>query len=130
MSVTTALLCHSCGRAIGADGLQGLCASCMLKMVVEEVGGRTVEGSEPLLNIPGYQVRGEIARGGMGIVYRARELEPEREVALKMLLPHQVASPGMVERFRLEARAIAALDHPAILPVYHVAEHHGLPFFT
>jgi serine/threonine protein kinase/WD40 repeat protein len=66
----------------------------------------------------------------MGIVYRAVQLEPRREVALKMLLPHQVSSPEMLERFRLEARAIAALEHPAILPVHHVGEHNGLPFFT
>jgi hypothetical protein len=83
-----------------------------------------------LLNIPGYEVNEEIARGGMGIVYRARQREPRRTVALKMLLPHQVTSPGMLERFRLEARAIAALEHPNILPVHHVGEHKGLPFFT
>lgn len=88
------------------------------------------DGSQGRLNIPGYEVREEIARGGMGIVYRAVELEPRRDVALKMLLPHQAASPGMIDRFRLEARAIAALEHPAILPVHHVGEHHGLPFFT
>ena len=54
----------------------------------------------------GEKVLGELARGGMGIVYRVQQLEPARTVALKMLLPHQVTSPGMVERFRLEARAI------------------------
>lgn len=84
----------------------------------------------PLLNIPGYDVREEIARGGMGIVYRAQQRDPRRTVALKMLLPHQAGSPEMVGRFRLEARAIAALEHPAILPVHHVGEHGGLPFFT
>ncbi|HKX61575.1 MAG TPA: protein kinase [Verrucomicrobiae bacterium] len=87
-------------------------------------------GSTSLFSLPGYQVHGEIARGGMGIVYRARQLEPAREVALKMLLPHQIASPSMLERFRLEARAIATLEHPAILPVHQVGEHNGLPFFT
>ena len=51
-------------------------------------------------------------------------------MALKMLLPQQLGSEEMRERFRLEARAIAALDHPAILPVYQVGEHDGLPFFT
>ena len=83
-----------------------------------------------MLRIPGYEVHEEIARGGMGIVYRAQQSEPQRTVALKMLLPHQVASPGMLERFRLETRAIAALEHPAILPVHHVGEHNGLPYFT
>jgi len=86
--------------------------------------------SQSLLQIPGHLVIQELARGGMGIVYRARQLEPEREVALKMLLPHQLGSAEMRERFRLEIRAIAALDHPAILPVFHVGQKDGLPFFT
>ncbi len=72
----------------------------------------------------------EIARGGMGIVYRARQLEPDRIVALKMLLPHQLSSASMRERFRLEIRAIASLEHPGILPVYQVGDHDGFPFFT
>ena len=123
--------------------MQGLCASCMMQWVVEEAvdpqplvtpkseeGGSALNFQPVLLNLPGYEVYEEIARGGMGIVYRARQLEPQRAVALKMLLPHQVASPGMLERFRLEARAIAALEHPAILPVHEVGEHNGLPFFT
>lgn len=83
-----------------------------------------------LLPIPGHRVLEEIARGGMGIVYRARQLEPRRTVALKMLLPQQMGSEEMRQRFRLEARAIASLDHPAILPVYQVGELDGLPFFT
>src|SRR5687768_9769318 len=115
--------CSTCGRPVD-DGLEGFCASCMMKLALEDASA----GS--LLNITGYEVHQEIARGGMGIVYRARQLEPRREVALKMLLPHQVTSPGKVERFRLEARAIATLEHPAILPVHHVGEHNGLPFFT
>ena len=91
---------------------------------------RPSEEGSGFMQVPGYGVREEIARGGMGIVYRAVQREPRREVALKMLLPHQVSSPGMLERFRLETRAIAALEHPAILPVHHVGEHNGLPFFT
>jgi serine/threonine-protein kinase len=83
-----------------------------------------------LLRVPGHDVVEEIARGGMGIVYRARQLEPPRTVALKMLPPHQLRSPEMRARFRFEARAGAALDHPAILPVYRVGEQDGLPYFT
>src|SRR6202040_3372324 len=62
--------------------------------------------------------------------YRAQQLEPARTVALKMLLPHQLGSAEMRERFRLEIRAIVALEHPAILPVYQVGEHEGMPYFT
>jgi WD40 repeat protein len=82
------------------------------------------------MRIPGYVITGEIARGGMGIVYRARQLEPAREVALKMLLPQQLGLRGMADRFALEVRALSELDHPAILPVYQVGEHERLPFFT
>lgn len=83
-----------------------------------------------LVPVPGHEVREEIARGGMGIVYSAKQLEPLRTVALKMLLPHQSGSEQMRERFRLEIQAIAGLDHPAILPVYQVGEQDGLPWFT
>ena len=82
------------------------------------------------MRIPGYEITEEIARGGMGIVYRARQVDPARTVALKMLLPHQLGSGEMAERFRLEVRALTELEHPAILPVYQVGEHDRLPFFT
>ncbi len=83
-----------------------------------------------LLDVPGHEVTAEIARGGMGIVYRATELDPRREVALKMLLASQVGMEHLHDHFLLEARAIARLDHPNILPIYHLGEHEGIPFFT
>lgn len=82
------------------------------------------------LSIPGLEVREEIARGGMGIVYRAQQLNPSRPVALKMMLPHQSGLGSMRQRFQLEIQAIAGLDHPGILPVYQVGEQGGLPWFT
>ncbi len=83
-----------------------------------------------LLDVPGHVVTAEIARGGMGIVYRATQLDPRREVALKMLLSSQVGIQHLRDHFLLEARAIARLDHPNILPIYHLGEHEGIPFFT
>lgn len=80
--------------------------------------------------VPGYEILGEISRGGMGVVYHARQLRPEREVALKVLLPQFAEEPEMLARFQLEARAMAALDHPGILPVYEVGEADGAPFFS
>ena len=82
------------------------------------------------MRVPGYELSGEIARGGMGIVYRAQQLQPPRTVALKMLLPHQLGAAGMAERFRLEVRTLTELEHPAILPVYQAGEYEELPFFT
>ncbi len=91
--------------------------------------GRNV-APDVILDVPGHIVTAEIARGGMGIVYRATQLEPRREVALKMLLASQVGIQHLRDHFLLEARAIARLDHPNILPIYHLGEYEGVPFFT
>jgi WD40 repeat protein len=120
--------CPSCGASLPGGALNGICVACAW-------GGLEGEGTAPLapdvlFAVDGHEVLAEIARGGGGIVYRARQLQPRREVALKMLPPVLLASRELQERFRLEAETVAALHHPSILPVFLVGEKDGLPFFT
>ncbi len=87
--------------------------------------------TSPLLpSLPGYEVLRELGRGGMGVVYQARQLGFNRLVALKMILAGPYAGPEERERFHIEVEAVARLRHPNIVQVYEVGEHDGRPFFS
>ncbi|MBI5054862.1 MAG: serine/threonine-protein kinase [Chloroflexi bacterium] len=77
-----------------------------------------------------YEIKGELGRGGMATVYRGYDPMFEREVAVKLMPREFLHDPQFRIRFEREAKTIALLEHPAILPVYDVGEHEGQPFFV
>src|SRR5262245_55839943 len=86
--------------------------------------------AEPLPEIACYKVMEVVGRGGMGVVYRARQLALARTVALKMILSGSQAGPKELARFRAEAAALARLQHPNIVQIYDVGESEGRPYFV
>ena len=140
--------CPECGSASRVG--RSLCLSCMLSAGVGangHDGDLSTEASakaETLDDVLGeldvcdadwrignYQILEEIGRGGMGVIYRARQRHSRRIVALKRILSYHADSQETLARFRREAQAAASLDHPNILPIYEVSEcDDGMPFFS
>jgi WD40 repeat protein len=88
------------------------------------------EEAVPPPEVPGYEVLGELGRGGMGVVYKARHLQLDRLVALKMILAGSHAGADALRRFRTEAEAVARLQHANVVQIYDVGEHQGLPYLA
>ncbi|MES2597547.1 MAG: WD40 repeat domain-containing serine/threonine protein kinase [Verrucomicrobiota bacterium] len=107
------------------DGAHGVCQWCAWSWL--DLG---MDDDKGIMKLPGLQIVSELARGGMGVVYRAIEAEAGRDVAVKMMQPTLSDDAEVRERFAQEARAMGAMDHSGILPVYRVGDHHGLPYFT
>ena len=121
--------CPVCHARLAGEPEREWCPRCAIAAVCERDPG-TGDDRQVLFEVEGHAVLSELGRGAAGIVYRARQEHPAREVALKMLRPHEAGSAESRARFLLEAATVAKLDHPAILPVWSVGEHDGLPYFT
>src|SRR5437867_9001522 len=131
--------CPQCGAVTRLD--HGTCINCLLREGLEAKGEASRETFESMLTeadvtdkqwrLGHYEILEEIGRGGMGVIYRARQQHSRRIVAVKRILAHQVNSHETLVRFRREAEAVSSLDHPNILPIHDVGESEdGLPYFS
>src|SRR5881227_1502632 len=130
--------CAQCGATSRVG--RGLCLNCLLYRGLgeETFDNETLESVLDVVEVRdsdwrlvNYQILEEIGRGGMGVIYRARQRHSRRIVALKRVLSYHADSRETLARFRREAQAVASLDHPNILPIYEVSESEdGLPFFS
>ena len=124
--------CSVCGAPLPADAPFGHCPHCLLALPLTVATPAPPSGKEITeLRIFGdYELLGQLGRGGMGVVYRARQRSLNRIVAVKMLLNSALSSPAMVRRFEMEAETVARLDHPHIVPIYEVREDDGQRYFS
>lgn len=141
--------CAKCGAAQSSAAQDGICDQCrsaeviavtegdppgtgQLSSTVAETVAETGQSSSGhgLLRLSNYEVISEIARGGMGIVFKARQIRLNRLVALKLIRSGQIAGEAEIQRFFIEAKAAATLQHPNIVAIHEIGEEAGQHFFS
>src|SRR5206468_615195 len=126
--------CAQCGAVLPAESPQGLCPACLLQRGLES-GSAPGQAAPPATpaelagHFPDLEILELIGRGGMGAVYKARQKQLDRLVALKVLPVSVKRDPAFAERFAREARALARLAHPKIVAVYDSGQTNGLFYF-
>jgi predicted Ser/Thr protein kinase len=142
MNMDTLRFCPQCQQPLPANAPEGLCPQCLLAAAaappsepqpVTTSGGDIPDIGDPLAVgkcLPQFEIIELLGRGGMGVVYKARQLNLDRIVALKILPPVDSQSADFVERFRREARSLAKLSHPNIVAVHDFGESGGLYYFA
>src|SRR5580700_332258 len=129
-------ICPSCGKPLEASAPKGLCPECLMKGAFPT--GTDTDGAarfvpptlqELAAKFPQLEILEFIGQGGMGAVYKARQKQLDRIVALKILPPQAATDPGFADRFTREARALAQLNHPHIVTLYEFGQADGLFYF-
>ena len=127
--------CQGCGAALDTSSGNALCPACMLRDVLstkdgDEIGATSPAGPALPRAFGNFELQEEIGRGGMGVVYAARQAGLDRTVAVKLLLSGVHASETALQRFHAEAAAAAGLQHPNIVEIHEYGELDGQPFYA